>query len=527
MGLLTEGGYPYAAGAGAAWCDQLVRGLGRHDFDVYALSRSARQESGARHPLPGHVRQVRTAPLWGDPDRLGPRAHGTYGRHERRRFGEHFAQLAAAVCAMGTGAAGEAGGAGPDAAGQGQAYRFAGALYALAGLARDAGGLGHVLRSEHALRILESACRAPGAHPALYGTRVADLLAVTRLLERALRPLSLDWYGPGGRGLAAADLCHAASAGPAALPGLLAKRFFGTPLLVTEYEMRLRAYYLNSAAGSAGLSLPVRTLLASFHRQLTAEVYGRADLVTAGDAHIRRWQERCGADRARLRTVHPGLDTRPYDAVAGARPPDGHGRTVVWAGDRADGPVLWQALAALRQADPRVRLRVLGPPPPGETRPVDGVLFETAAGPAAYAAGAVVVLAGAADRFPLPLAEAMLCGRATVAPDTEAVREVLGGTGLLAAPGDPHALADACLALLDDPGLRARLGAAARARALELFTEERYVTDFRGIYLELAPLAPVRHGGQDPCVPFAYAATAHPPPAPAPRATAPTRAGRP
>nr|WP_116213755.1 DUF3492 domain-containing protein [Streptomyces olivoreticuli] len=528
VGLLTEGGYPYAAGEGGQWCDQLVRGLGGHEFEIYALSRGARQERCGWYGLPEQVRRVRTAPLWGDPpEALEGTAGGAYGKRERRRFGEHFGELAAAIGSVGAPPSDPADDPGPTGSPSDQAYRFADALHGLADLAHDAGGLGPALRSEQALRTLESACRAPGAHPAVYGTRVADLLAASALLERALRPLSLDWYGArdGDRGLAAVDLCHATSAGPAALPGLLAKRFFGTPLLVTEYEVRLRAYYLNSAASAAGLSLPVRTLLAAFHRLLTAEVYRRADLITPGDAQVRRWQERCGADRERLRTVPPGVDERPYEDVGegaeGTVVDDG--RTLVWAGGRAE-PYLWEALDIVREAEPGVRLRVVGTPLPGN-QPPDGVCFEEFASPETYAAGSVV-LAGAADGFPLPLVEAMFCGRATVSPDAGTVREVIGGTGLVVPPRAPRELADACLALLRDPERRARLGAAARARALELFTVERHVTAFGGIYLELISHAPARQDAPaDPSVPFAHATGAHPPLSWSAR-QAPTWAGR-
>ncbi|RNG13810.1 DUF3492 domain-containing protein, partial [Streptomyces botrytidirepellens] len=67
VGLLTEGGYPYATGEARVWCDRLVRGLDQHDFEVYALSRDARQEAAGRAELPAQVRRVRTAPLWGEP----------------------------------------------------------------------------------------------------------------------------------------------------------------------------------------------------------------------------------------------------------------------------------------------------------------------------------------------------------------------------------------------------------------------------------------------------------------------------
>lgn len=510
VGLLSEGGYPYAAGEGGEWCDRLVRGLGQHDFELYAFSSSARQEDSGWPALPGNVRRVRVAPLWGGPaPGCPPRAYGTYGRGEQRRFAAHFGDLAAAITLPGD-----------------QAYRFADGLGALADLARDEGGLAAALRSETALRALETACRAPGASPAAYGARVADLVVVSGLLERALRPLSLDWYGSadGDRGLSAVDLCHATSAGPVALPGLLAKRFFGTPLLVTEYEVSLREYYL---FGPAGLSLPVRTLFSAFHKQLAARVYAEAALVTSGDAHGRRWQERCGADRARLRTIHPGMDASLYETVGegGEEAPAAGAPTLVWAGGRVE-PHLWEALDALHEAEPGLRLRVVGDPPEPDCAR-EGVTYGQAIGPEDYTAGSVVLLSGAVDGFPAALAEAMFCGRATVSPDVGAVREIIGGTGLVVPPRDPHALAGACLALLHDPARRARLGAAARARALELFTVEQNVAAFGALYLEVLSRAPVQHASPDPSLPFSRAAGSHPPLAWSPRSASPTWAGRP
>ncbi|MGW1926088.1 glycosyltransferase, partial [Streptomyces massasporeus] len=120
------------------------------------------------------------------------------------------------------------------------------------------------------------------------------------------------------------------------------------------------------------------------------------------------------------------------------------------------------------------------------------------------------VLSSVVEGFPASLVEAMFCARATVSTDVGAVVEIIGGTGLVVPPRNPRALADACLALLREPERRHRLGAAARARALELFTVEQNLAAFRGIYLELLSHAPVRHRPGDG-VPFAHPAEAHVP----------------
>ncbi|MGA5079476.1 DUF3492 domain-containing protein [Streptomyces griseoincarnatus] len=554
IGLLTEGGYPYVGGEGGVWCDRLVRGLDRHEFDVYAFSTGQAQEDAGWVELPPQVQRVRTAPLW-----VAEEDGVVHGRRARRRFTEHYGELAAALCtAAEPGTAQKSGTAQrrgiaekPGTAqkpGTAEADRFANALHGLAELARDEGGLVAALRSEQAVRALERACRAPGARRAARDARVPDLLTVADHLERALRPLSLDWYEEDGLG--AVDLCHAASGGIAALPGLLARHFFGVPLVVTEYGVRLRTHYLTRPDASPA----VRSLLAAFHGLLTAETYRAASYLVPGNAHARRWQERCGADRAKLRTIHPGLDATPFARVGEDRRPEDREKqehagphTLVWLGrvePAKDLVSLLHAFAEVRAAEPGTRLRIVGRPsgPEGEAYlghcralaaqlfpdEADGphavgrnpVSFEELGGPGAettadvHADGAVTVLSSVVEGFPVGLIEAMFCGRATVSTDVGAVVEVIGGTGLVVPPRNPRALAEACVSLLRDPERRARLGAAARARALELFSVEQNVAAFRGLYLETVARTPVRRpvldGAGDP-QPFAAPAEAHVP----------------
>ncbi|MFR9799686.1 DUF3492 domain-containing protein [Streptomyces sp. MS06] len=551
IGLLTEGGYPYVGGDAGLWCGRLVRGLGQHEFDVYALSRGEHQEDEGWVALPPQVVRARSAPLW-----TAQEDGVVHGWRARRRFAECWGELAVALCSggaegvasAGSGAPADARPAGTPAAMNPQALtaeadRFSSALYGLAELARDEGGLTGALRSEGAVRALERACRAPGAPRAVREARVSDLLAVAAHLERALRPLSLDWYEDDDLG--SVDLCHATSGGAAALPGLLAGHFFGVPLLVTEYGVRLRTHYLASGAGSDGEAAPAaRTLLAAFHGRLATETYRRAACLTPGNAHARRWQERCGADRAKLRTVYPGMDATRFAEVgesAGCADPG----TLVWVGrvePAKDLVSLLHAFAEVRREEPKTRLRVVGRAvgPEGQAYlghcralaaqlfpdEADGlhavgdnpVSFEDVGGPElptladAYASGAVTVLSSVVEGFPLGLVEAMFCGRATVSTDVGAVVEVIGGTGLVVPPRNPRALAEACVALLRDPARRERLGAAARARALELFTVEQNIAAFHGIYLDLVSRCPVSRvvldDAGDP-LPFGTPAEAH------------------
>jgi glycosyltransferase involved in cell wall biosynthesis len=126
-----------------------------------------------------------------------------------------------------------------------------------------------------------------------------------------------------------------------------------------------------------------------------------------------------------------------------------------------------------------------------------------AAGPAAASitfAGAVEDAADylrAADLLVLPsraegmsnvILEAMACGVPVITSDLAGSRDVLGADrrrGWLVPPEDPGALAEAIQGLLASPPLRAQIGNAARAAALERFTLQKVAAEYIALYEEL------------------------------------------
>jgi glycosyltransferase involved in cell wall biosynthesis len=100
----------------------------------------------------------------------------------------------------------------------------------------------------------------------------------------------------------------------------------------------------------------------------------------------------------------------------------------------------------------------------------------------------VFVLPSLWEGLPLVLIEAGSLGRPMVATDIGGTREIVtdGETGLLVPPADPAALAAAVHRLLADPVLAARLGENARRTIPPLFTLERMVREYEGIYSSLA-----------------------------------------
>jgi glycosyltransferase involved in cell wall biosynthesis len=85
------------------------------------------------------------------------------------------------------------------------------------------------------------------------------------------------------------------------------------------------------------------------------------------------------------------------------------------------------------------------------------------------------------------LVDGMAASRAAVATAAGGIPEVMvdGETGFLVPPRDHAAMAARIVELLKDPALRARMGAAALARARERFTVERMVHETLAAYERL------------------------------------------
>ncbi len=103
--------------------------------------------------------------------------------------------------------------------------------------------------------------------------------------------------------------------------------------------------------------------------------------------------------------------------------------------------------------------------------------------------GGLDVLAHPADREGLGIAllQAQAAGVPVVASRAGGMPEAVqdGTTGFLVAPADVPALADALRRLVDDPALRERMGAAARARVLEHFSIDAMVEGNLAVYREV------------------------------------------
>ena len=95
------------------------------------------------------------------------------------------------------------------------------------------------------------------------------------------------------------------------------------------------------------------------------------------------------------------------------------------------------------------------------------------------------------EPFGMVIAEAMACGRPVVVSLAGGAAEIVrdGVDALGHAPGDAGGLADRLSALIEDPGLRTRLGRAARQTAESRFDRARLARELGPLYARLARAA--------------------------------------
>ncbi len=104
-----------------------------------------------------------------------------------------------------------------------------------------------------------------------------------------------------------------------------------------------------------------------------------------------------------------------------------------------------------------------------------------------YQNAAIYVLPSYYEGLPTTLLEAMSCGIPSIATDVEGSSELIkdGETGLLVPPRNPERLAGAIMKLLDDDGLRKKLGDNARRHVVNNYDWEIITNKIEEIYINI------------------------------------------
>jgi colanic acid/amylovoran biosynthesis glycosyltransferase len=309
-----------------------------------------------------------------------------------------------------------------------------------------------------------------------------DLIAYPHPADRrAFLRLRLTGSSPRLRRLLAAqrpDLVHAHFGGDGWLVSDSAARL-GVPLIVTVH-----GHDVTRQPGRPGL----RGLR---YRRHLRTVFERAAAVVAVSEVIRDRAIECGADPAKVRVHYTGVP------VALRPPPGPKEWDVVFVGRFVEKKGADDLLAALATVGPARALFIGDGPLLARSRAYAGELRVDATFAGALPPDEVHRLLGTArvlaapsrtardgdtEGLPTTVVEAAALGLPVVATRHSGIPEAVvhGETGLLGAEGDRVALATNLRRLLDDDGLRDRLGGRARERAtahFDVVTQTRRLED--------------------------------------------------
>jgi glycosyltransferase involved in cell wall biosynthesis len=287
------------------------------------------------------------------------------------------------------------------------------------------------------------------------------------------------------------DVIHANEFISPSTTALLAKRLLGTPIIITPHRSGPPGDVQRLQVRRGGLAR-----MNALRDQVDAFIVISRDI----EAELNGIQ----IPPEKMHFISNGVDTTRYSPVefdqkAVLRKTLGisaDALVVIFTGrlasvKRLDG--LLSVWPALRSQFPKAELFLVG------TGDQESVLQQMA-GPGVHFPGPqndVVPYLQAADIFVLPsdaeglsiaMLEAMSCTLAPVLSRVGGALEVVTDeeNGFLIHPGDLPALQDALTKLLQDTGLRTRLGFAARQRVIEAYSLENSVEKLLNLYKELA-----------------------------------------
>jgi glycosyltransferase involved in cell wall biosynthesis len=467
--MITEGTYPYAMGGVSSWCDYLTRGLPEIDWEVLPIV-GGEPGRGGGFELPPNVTVRTPVELWseglpgwrwrrhGEPGlRLDlPRVllHGLMGWDGDR---DELTQ-ALVWCRR-------------------RPHRVRSVFRHRSGWEMFLTGLRDVLDE-----------RTPDSAPApeLDTYEAATLYQILYWIARAA-----------AQPVPATDLVHVTAAGWAAIPATVQKALHGTPVVLTEHGVYVRESYLAAVRSSA--SPGERFISTRLARGLARSAYATADVISPVTDANASWEVGLGVDPAKIHVIRNGVDD-PLDAT-----PAPANATVVAVGrvdPLKDVHTMLRVAAEVIARMPEATFRYFGPVTHGQeaygrschelhARLGLGDRFRFM-GPTQDPNGAirdadVVLMTSISEGMPMALLEAMSQARPVVSTGVGGVPEVVRGCGMVAAPGDTHALAMSTLTLLRNPRLASELGQRGHARVQRIFARSASLTGYRELFGRLAP----------------------------------------
>jgi polysaccharide biosynthesis protein PelF len=465
--MITEGTYPYAVGGVSSWCEVLIGGIREIEWSVLPIVAGGKRTRQC-FTLPQNARLLRPVGLWSE-DRL-PR------RMPRPRTGADVSlptQLLRGLMPW-----------------EGDLHELTDALLRCRlrpqAIRREFRARDSWEEYLWALEDVLSESHDDSAPAPIY-----DAIEAARLYQ------TLYWVARAAAvPTPSCALLHVTAAGWAGIPALVHKALHGTPLLLTEHGVYVREAYLASvreASASPGHGhISPRLALG-----LTRATYAAADIIAPVTEANAEWERGLGVHPAKIRVIPNGIEP-PAERTD---PPNAN---KVIAMGRLDP--LKDVQTMLLVADevtrrmPEARFEYWGPATAGQESYAQACermheqlglgerfrfMGRTSDPHGVIRGGDMVLMTSISEAMPMALLEAMGQARPAVATSVGGVPGVLRGCGIVAPPGDVHALATATVTMLSNPDLAAQLGRRGFQRLHRRYTLARCLTAYRDLIGEL------------------------------------------
>jgi glycosyltransferase involved in cell wall biosynthesis len=480
--LVLEGTYPFNGGGVSTWAHILCNRVQNSDFILYSLN--AHFEKEPRYQLSKSVKEVVQLPLW-TPDE--PFDFTTYGdsyfqnieRKEattpeiiEQKFVPLFKQLLAFIYA------------------ENQSMLQLDIIFYELWMYFKTYDYKVSMRSQatwDAYRESIATLSFDEHHP---NASLRDLTIGMRWLYRFLLPISITTTPK-------ADIAHITLSGFALLPALIANYQHGASIILTEHGVFIRERLL--AINNSEYSFFLKNLLIKISESIAKLAYYKSVKILSVNKFNHKWEQIYGADPERLMVVYNGINHELFKP----RPKPEHLReipTVVALArifELKDVLTMIRTCAHVAKEIPKVLFMVYGDDKavPEYTRECLDLIGELQLaenfklmGPRKnphllFPEGDISILTSISEGFPYTIIESMGCGVPVVSTDVGGTAEALDEhSGFICKPKDAVQLGDAVIKLLKDKALRESMGAHARQRVLENFTEDQFIASYEEIY---------------------------------------------
>lgn len=473
--MLNEGTYPYYKGGVSTWAHVLISGL--KEFNFLTITLTTKPLLKPIYRSPPNLKCVINIPLWGT-----------------EHFGEHLKEFTVRRLIKLSAWTRE------DDIKENFVPYFRTFLREAKAGGRDPEAMGDALVNMHKFLLNHSFRKTfRSVHvwktfldeiigDELYSNmRISYVLKLSHIIRHLFRILAYDYPE--------ATLYHSSASGLCGLIGVVKKIENETPYIVTEHGVYFRERLLDV---HSELNLPEKIFWLNLFRTITLVNYHYADRILPVCEFNIRWEAEFGIPRRKIEVIYNGVDVdrfKPMEVeVKGFKP------IVVMSKIEKLKDILnmIEAMEYISKEASEVKCEIYGPiidekyfntclKRAYELNVLDKISFMGATDrpEIAYNRAKVVVQPSLSEGFPFTIIEAMSCGKPVVATNVGGVQEAIADTGIIVPPRSPKDLADAVLKLLKDEDLRKELGRRARERVLKMFSQRKFIEEYRRLYLEI------------------------------------------